>query len=145
MIKYTHAQKMSALRMLDEIGPARTKEETGIPATTLYRWKKQHLSLMTEEPHDAGLLCNEDEPHDDAGLICHNNENSNTTPEENQTALTQIERTESDQPDDIDAIRLFESTISSIKAENRKLRSENEHLRVECEKYRRMLLIVFER
>lgn len=41
MIKYTKEQKLNALEMLAALGPHKTQRETGIPATTLYRWKKK--------------------------------------------------------------------------------------------------------
>ena len=60
MFKYTHDQKLSAIRMLNEVGPARTKEMTGIPATTLYRWKKV-LGENMNETADLEEVMSEDE------------------------------------------------------------------------------------
>ena len=133
MFKYTHAEKMNALRMLEEVGPARTKEATGIPATTLYRWKKLQEQQVTD-----------DQPDDmDFSLDEHEADESNAEPI--QPALVPVVTPEAEQSDELDVEALLESMVASFKEENKNLRNENEHLRHENDKYRRMLLIAIER
>lgn len=48
MKKYTDEQKQEAMQMLAAFGPAKTKENLGIPATTIYRWRDKLKSLPVD-------------------------------------------------------------------------------------------------
>lgn len=126
MFKYTHDQKLSAIRMLNEVGPARTKEMTGIPATTLYRWKKV-LGENLNETADLEEVMSEDELP-----VCVEAAEDESRATE---APTQVPETDS----------VNEKLIQALLAENEKLTLTNARLRRENDQFRRTLLVLLER
>lgn len=126
MFKYTHDQKLSAIRMLNEVGPARTKEMTGIPATTLYRWKK----LIGENMNEAVDL-EEAAPEEELPVCVE-------AVVEELPALEAPER-----ESEMNAVN--EKLVQSLLAENERLTLTNEHLRRENDQFRRTLLVLLER
>ena len=126
MFKYTHDQKLSAIRMLNEVGPARTKEMTGIPATTLYRWKKV-LGENMNETADLEEVMSEDELP-----VC-------VEAAEDESRATEAPT----QEPEIDSVN--EKLIQALLAENEKLTLTNARLRRENDQFRRTLLVLLER
>lgn len=126
MFKYTHDQKLSAIRMLNEVGPARTKEMTGIPATTLYRWKKV-LGENMNETADLEEVMSEDELP-----VC-------VEAAEDESRATEAPT----QEPETDSIN--EKLIQALLAENEKLTLTNARLRRENDQFRRTLLVLLER
>lgn len=57
MKKYTEEQKRSAVQMMMELGPHKTREVLGIHTNSLYRWKRQ---LEDNLPDDDGSEVPED-------------------------------------------------------------------------------------
>lgn len=126
MFKYTHDQKLSAIRMLNEVGPARTKEMTGIPATTLYRWKKV-LGENMNETADLEEIMSEDELP-----VC-------VEAAEDESRATEAPT----QEPEMDSVN--EKLIQALLAENEKLTLTNARLRRENDQFRRTLLVLLER
>jgi len=126
MFKYTHDQKLSAIRMLNEVGPARTKEMTGIPATTLYRWKKV-LGENLNETADLEEVMSEDELP-----VC-------VEAAEDESRATEAPT----QEPEMDSVN--EKLIQALLAENEKLTLTNARLRRENDQFRRTLLVLLER
>jgi len=126
MFKYTHDQKLSAIRMLNEVGPARTKEMTGIPATTLYRWKKV-LGENLNETADLEEVMSEDELP-----VC-------VEAAEDESRATEAPT----QEPETDSVN--EKLIQALLAENEKLTLTNARLRRENDQFRRTLLVLLER
>ena len=126
MFKYTHDQKLSAIRMLNEVGPARTKEMTGIPATTLYRWKKA-LGENMNETADLEEVMSEDELP-----VC-------VEAAEDESRATEAPT----QEPETDSVN--EKLIQALLAENEKLTLTNARLRRENDQFRRTLLVLLER
>lgn len=126
MFKYTHDQKLSAIRMLNEVGPARTKEMTGIPATTLYRWKKV-LGENMNETADLEEVMSEDELP-----VC-------VEAAEDESRATEAPT----QEPEMDSVN--EKLIQALLAENEKLTLTNARLRRENDQFRRTLLVLLER
>lgn len=126
MFKYTHDQKLSAIRMLNEVGPARTKEMTGIPATTLYRWKKV-LGENLNETADLEEVMSEDELP-----VC-------VEAAEDESRATEAPT----QEHETDSVN--EKLIQALLAENEKLTLTNARLRRENDQFRRTLLVLLER
>lgn len=126
MFKYTHDQKLSAIRMLNEVGPARTKEMTGIPATTLYRWKKV-LGENLNETADLEEVMSEDELP-----VC-------VEAAEDESCATEAPT----QEPETDSVN--EKLIQALLAENEKLTLTNARLRRENDQFRRTLLVLLER
>lgn len=126
MFKYTHDQKLSAIRMLNEVGPARTKEMTGIPATTLYRWKKV-LGENLNETADLEEVMSEDELP-----VC-------VEAAEDESRATEAPT----QDPETDSVN--EKLIQALLTENEKLTLTNARLRRENDQFRRTLLILLER
>lgn len=126
MFKYTHDQKLSAIRMLNEVGPARTKEMTGIPATTLYRWKKV-LGENMNETADLEEVMSEDELP-----VC-------VEAAEDESRATEAPT----QEPETDSVN--EKLIQALLAENEKLTLTNARLRRENDQFRRTLLVLLER
>lgn len=126
MLKYTHDQKLSAIRMLNEVGPARTKEMTGIPATTLYRWKKV-LGENLNETADLEEVMSEDELP-----VC-------VEAAEDESRATEAPT----QEPETDSVN--EKLIQALLAENEKLTLTNARLRRENDQFRRTLLVLLER
>lgn len=126
MNKYTLDQKKNALKMLAEVGPHKTHAETGIPATTLYRWKK----VLGESMNEAVDM---EEAVPEAELpVC---------VEAVVEALPAPEAPERES--EMDAVN--EKLVQSLLAENEKLTQTNARLRRENEQFRRTLLILLER
>ena len=126
MNKYTLDQKKNALKLLSEIGPHKTQAETGIPATTLYRWKK----VLGENMNEAVDL-------DEA------------VPEEELPVCVEAVVEELPDPEapscepEMDAVN--EKLVQSLLAENEKLTLTNARLQRENDQFRRTLLILLER
>ena len=126
MNKYTLDQKKSALKMLAEIGPHKTQAETGIPATTLYRWKKvlgeninEAVDLEEAVPEAELPICVEAV---DEELFAHE---------------------ESERESEMDAVN--EKLVQALLAENERLMQTNARLQRENDQFRRTLLVLLER
>lgn len=126
MFKYTHDQKLSAIRMLNEVGPARTKEMTGIPATTLYRWKK----VLGENLNETADL--EEVMSEDVLPVC-------VEAAEDESRATEAPT----QEPETDSVN--EKLIQALLAENEKLTLTKARLRRENDQFRRTLLVLLER
>ena len=126
MFKYTHDQKLSAIRMLNEVGPARTKEMTGIPATTLYRWKKVLGENLNEAADLEEVMSEEELP------VC-----VEAAEEESLAGEAPTQEPETDS--------VNKKLIQALLAENEKLTLKNARLQRENDQFRRTLLILLER
>lgn len=126
MNKYTLEQKKNALKMLAEIGPHKTHAETGIPATTLYRWKKVLGENMGEAVDLEEAVPEEELP------VCVEAVVEGLPVPETPTMES-----------DMDAVS--EKLVQSLLAENEKLTLTNARLRRENDQFRRTLLILLER
>lgn len=126
MNKYTLDQKKNALQMLAEIGPHKTQAETGIPATTLYRWKK----LLVENMNEAVDL-EEAVPEEELPACV-------------ETVVKELPTPEAPESEsEMDAVD--EKLLQSLLAENERLTQSNAHLRRENDQFRRTLLVLLER
>ena len=126
MNKYTLDQKKNALKMLAEVGPHKTHAETGIPATTLYRWKKVLGESMNEAVDMEEAVPEAELPVFVEAVV---------------EALPAPEAPERES--EMDAVN--EKLVQSLLAENEKLTQTNARLRRENEQFRRTLLILLER
>lgn len=126
MNKYSLDQKKNALKMLAEIGPYKTHAETGIPATTLYRWKKV-LGENMNETADLEEVMSEDELP-----VC-------VEAAEDESRATEAPT----QEPEMDSVN--EKLIQALLAENEKLTLTNARLRRENDQFRRTLLVLLER
>lgn len=126
MNKYSLDQKKNALKMLAEIGPHKTHAETGIPATTLYRWKK-----VLGENMDEAVTLEEDVSEEELPASVEAVIDEPPAPEA-PTLETEM-----------DAVN--EKLIQSLLAENEKLTFTNARLRRENDQFRRTLLVLLER
>ena len=126
MNKYTLDQKKNALKMLAEIGPHKTQAETGIPATTLYRWKK----LIGENINEA--VDSEEAAPEEEFPVC-------VEAVVEELPAPEAPRRESE----MDVVN--EKLVQSLLAENERLTLTNAHLRRENDQFRRTLLVLLER
>lgn len=126
MNKYTLDQKKNALKMLAEIGPHKTQAETGIPATTLYRWKKVLGENMNEAVDFDEVVPEEVLPVCVEAVV-------------EELPAPEAPRRESE----MDTVN--EKLIQSLLAENERLVQSNAHLRRENDQFRRTLLVLLER
>ena len=126
MNKYTLDQKKNALKMLAKIGPHKTQAETGIPATTLYRWKKLIGENMNETVDSEEAV-----PEDELPVCVEAVVEELPAPEapERETEMGAIN----------------EKLVQSLLAENERLTLTNAHLRRENDQFRRTLLVLLER
>lgn len=125
MMKYTAEQRKKALNMLEEYGPHKTKEMTGIPATTLYRWKRM---LEDNEPPvhvatDAPIEMDSDE----------------------EEKLEHIAIPDPDEKPEDDMNTVNEKLIQSLLSEIENLEFDNAKLKRENDQFRRMFVILLER
>ena len=125
MIKYTVEQKKKALEMLATLGPHKTQEATGIPPTTLYRWKR---------------LLDEEAPAHEQAPGAENMLEADPTYEPN---LQDIAVPEAEDDDDMNTVN--ERLIKSLMDEVENLNIDNNNLKRENDQFRRMLVILLER
>ena len=126
MNKYSLDQKKNALKMLAEIGPYKTHAETGIPATTLYRWKK----VLGENQNEAADL-EEVMPEEELPVCV-------------EAVVEELPASEApERESEMNAVN--EKLVQSLLAENERLTLTNEHLRRENDQFRRTLLVLLER
>lgn len=130
---YTTEQKLQAIQMLEEQGPAEAKRILGIPSTTIYRWRNNMnplaKSVQDEIPDMQEIEMPEQEP-DNSEEATENEEQVECCEEADQSSEAPVEEphSESDKKDAcvLGAILLM---LHAIEQENSQLREENKNLR----------------
>jgi len=131
---YTTEQKLQAIQMLEEQGPAEAKRILGIPSTTIYRWRNRMNplaeSVQDEMPDMQEIEMPEHEPDNSEEVATENEEQVECCEEADQSDEPPVEvpHSESDKKDAcvLGAILL---TLHAIEQENSQLREENKNLR----------------
>jgi len=131
---YTTEQKLQAIQMLEEQGPAEAKRILGIPSTTIYRWRNKMNplteSVQDEMPDMQEIEMPEHEPDNSEEAVAENEEQAECCEKANQSDEPPVEEShsESDKKDAcvLGAILL---TLHAIEQENSQLREENKNLR----------------
>lgn len=136
---YTTEQKLQAIQMLEEQGPAEAKRILGIPSTTIYRWRNKMNplteSVQDEMPDMQEIEIPEHEPDNSEEAVADNEEQAEccedaNQPEEPPADEPPVEEphSESDKKDAcvLGAILL---TLCAIEQENSQLREDNKNLR----------------
>jgi len=131
---YTTEQKLQAIQMLEEQGPAEAKRILGIPSTTIYRWRNKMNPLaecaQEEMPDMQEIEMPEQEPDNSEEEVAENEEQAECCEEVKQSDEPPVEvpHSESDKKDAcvLGAILL---TLHAIEQENSQLREENKNLR----------------
>ena len=136
---YTTEQKLQAIQMLEEQGPAEAKRILGIPSTTIYRWRNKMNplteSVQYEMPDMQEIEMPEHGPDNSEEAVAENEELAECCEKANQSDDPPVEEppieesnSESDKKDAcvLEAILL---TLCAIQQENSKLREDNKNLR----------------
>lgn len=125
MKKYSEEQKQEALKMINDVGIYKTKQMTGIPTTTLYRWKEQwekNVQSETDKENEQMQMAEENEDPD--GL-------------QDVDDMTKVEGEEAKEIPDKLIIDMLMHQIEELHDEKQKLLKQN------CQ-FRKMLIVLLE-
>ena len=131
---YTTEQKLQAIQMLEEQGPAEAKRILGIPSTTIYRWRNKMnplaKSVQDEMPDMQEIEMPEHEPDNSEEAVAENEELVECCEEAKQSDDTPVEEPHSEsEKKDACVLGAILLTLHAIEQENSQLREENKNLR----------------
>lgn len=127
-VRYTEEQKQEAIKMLEELGPAKTKEILGIPSTTIYRWKNRLAPLVPEDAMDELVAHLDDIPEEAKDEFDVDEEMNAAEDPKNEELNAKNEHNEFADRDSL-VLGGILMKLRFMVQENKKLREENQKLR----------------